>query len=133
MGSAMAQNLFNYSTPEGKEILWLVEDSVSEVDPADSEVLVQRDALAVIFYSTGWYKCIDKAHFLSIHYFLSLEWIIPRWPRWFDDRMIQYGTSVKCYWSYVGKIFTEDGSEVDKLVLSKFWRRQCIDNASDTP
>ena len=49
----MAQNLFNYSTPEGKEILWLVEDSVSEVDPADSEVLVQRDALAVIFYSTG--------------------------------------------------------------------------------
>ena len=51
----------------------------------------------------------------------------------FDDHMIQYGASVKCDWIYVDTDFIEDGSEVDKLGLGKFWKRQCIDNASDTP
>ena len=53
MGSAVAQNLWNDSTPQGKAIRWLAEEDGLEVDPADSEVLVQRYALAVIFYATG--------------------------------------------------------------------------------
>ena len=65
MGSAMAQNLWNDSMPQGKAIRWLAEEDGLEVDPLDSEVLVQRYALAVIFYATGGDTWIDKARFLS--------------------------------------------------------------------
>ena len=41
MGSSMAQNLWNDYTPQGKEIRWLAEEDGLEVDPSDSEVLVQ--------------------------------------------------------------------------------------------
>ena len=53
MGSAMDQNLCNYSTPQGNSTWWIGEEDGLEVDPADSEVLVQRYSLAVIFYTTG--------------------------------------------------------------------------------
>ena len=70
MESSMAQNLWNDSTPQGKAIRWLAEEDGLEVDPAESEVLVQRYALAVIFYATGGKKrenkaWIKKANFLS--------------------------------------------------------------------
>ena len=65
MKSSMAQNLWNDSTPQGKAIRWLTEEDGLEVDPANSEVLVQRYALAVIFYATGGDTWIDKTRFLS--------------------------------------------------------------------
>ena len=65
MGSAMTQNLWNDSTPQGKAIRWIAEEDGLEVDPADNEVLVQRYSLAVFFYATGGETWIHKAHFLS--------------------------------------------------------------------
>ena len=63
MGSAMAQNLLNDSTPQGKAIRWLAEEDGLEVDPSESEVLVQRYALAVIYYATGGKKRENKGWF----------------------------------------------------------------------
>ena len=60
MESAMAQNMWNDSTPQVKAIRWLAEEDGLEVDPSDSEVLVQRYALAVIFCATGGKKRENK-------------------------------------------------------------------------
>ena len=49
----MAQNLWNSSTPQGKSIWWLTEEDGLEVDPVDSKTVLERYALAVIFYATG--------------------------------------------------------------------------------
>ena len=65
MESAMAQNLWNDYTPQVKAIWWRTEEDGLEVDPSYTEVLVQRYALAVIFYATGGDTWIDRAHLLS--------------------------------------------------------------------
>ena len=53
MGSAMPQNLWNLSTPQGKSIWWLTEEDGLEVDPVYSKTVLERYALAVILYATG--------------------------------------------------------------------------------
>ena len=65
MGSEMAQNQWNSSTPQGKSIWRLSEEYGLEVDPVDSKTVLDRYALAVIFYVTGGQTWIKKSHFLS--------------------------------------------------------------------
>ena len=65
MGSAMAQNLWNLSTPQGKAIWWMTDEDGLEVEPVDSKTVLDRSALAVIFYATGGQTWIEKAHLLS--------------------------------------------------------------------
>ena len=65
IGSAMPQNLWNFSTPQGKSIWWLTEEDGLEVDPVYSKTLLERYALAIIFYATGGHTWIYKDHFLS--------------------------------------------------------------------
>ena len=67
MGSAMAQNLWNFSTPKEKSIWWLTEEYGLEVDPVDSKTVVERYALAVIFYATGGSDMYLKGSFLVKH------------------------------------------------------------------
>ena len=109
MGSAMAQNLWNDSTPQGKAIRWLAEEDGLEVDPADSEVLVQRYALAVISYSTGGKTCIDKAHFLS-------KMSVCDWNELDEDDY--------AFRTYLGTNCTDGNSEVYALNLGKFLKNK---------
>ena len=118
MGSAMAQNLWNDSTPQGQAIWWLTEEDGFEVDPSDSEVLVQRYALAVIFYASGgkirekkaW---IHKAHFLS-------NMSVCHWNEIDEDDYHELGEITK----YVGTKCTDGNSEVNTLFLSKFLKNE---------
>ena len=89
--------------PREKAIRWLAEEDGLEVEPAESEVLVQRYALSIIFYATGGKKrenkgWIKKANFLS-------------------------NMSV-CHWnepySFLGTDCPDGNSEVETLTLSKF-------------
>ena len=109
MGSAMAQNLWNDSTPQGKEIRWLAEEDGLEVDPAESEALVQRYALAVIFYATGGETWIDKANFLS-------NMSVCHWNGR-DEDYYKYSY-------YLGKNCTDGNSEVNSLILGKFLKKE---------
>ena len=111
MESAMAQNLWNDSTPQGKAMRWLAEEDGLEVDPSDSEVLVQRYALAVIFYATGGDTWIDKAHFLS-------NMSVFHWNELEED---DYDYD---YFSYLGTNCTDDNSEVNTLILGKFLKKE---------
>ena len=113
MGSAMAQNLWNDSTPQGKAIRWLAEEDGLEVDPADSEVLVQRYALAVFFYATGGETWIHKAHFLS-------NMNVCHWNELDLDDQAGSHDSRNIKTTYVGTNCTEGGSTVTSLLLSKF-------------
>ena len=115
MGSAMAQNLWNDSTPQGKAIRWLAEEDGLVVDPADSEVLVQRYALAVIFYATGGETWIDKAHFLSN---MSV-------CHWNEDDVSDYDYNPTSYsYTYLGTNCTDGNSEVKTLSLGKFLKNE---------
>ena len=114
MESSMAQNLWNDSTPQGKAIRWLTEQDGLEVDPSESEVLVQRYALAVIFYATGGKKrenkgWIKKAHFLS-------NMSVCHWNEPDDDPF--------SYDSFLGTACTDGNSEVKTLSLSKFLKNE---------
>ena len=111
MGSAMAQNLWNDSTPQGKAIWWLAEEDGLEVDPAESEVLVQRYALAVIFYATGGETWIHKAHFLS-------NMSVCDWNERDDDKYNDH------LYSHVGPDCTDGNSEVNTLSLGKFLKNE---------
>ena len=73
MERAMAQNLWSDSTPQGKAIRWLAEEDGLEVDPSDSEVLVQRYAVAVIFYATGGKKRENKGWIKEAHLFSNMS------------------------------------------------------------
>ena len=110
MESAMAQNLWNDSTPQGKAIWWLAEEDGLEVDPSDSEVLVQRYALAAIFYATGGETWIAKAHFLS-------NMSVCDWNEIDDDEDYDY-------LSYLGTDCTDGNSEVNTLNLRKFLKNE---------
>ena len=111
MESAMAQNLWNDSTPQGKAIWWLAEEDGLEVDPEDSEVLVQRYALAVIYYATGGQTWIDKAHFLS-------NMSVCHWNEDDKDDYDYHSDS-----TYIGAICTNGNNyDVNTLSLSKFLR-----------
>ena len=111
MGSDMAQNLWNDSTPQGKAIWLLAEEDGSEVDPLDSEVLVQRYALAVIFYATGEETWIDKAHFLS-------NMSVCHWNE-LDEDDCDYD-----YYSYLGTNCNDGNYEVNTLSLGKFLKNE---------
>ena len=78
MGSAMPQNLWNSSTSQGKAIWWLTEDDGLEVDPVDSNTVLERNSLAVIFYDTGGQTWYEKAHFLS-------NMIVCHWNEYDED------------------------------------------------
>ena len=110
MGSTMAQNLWNDSTPQGKAIRWLAEEDGLEVDPSDSEVIVQRYALAVIFYATGGETWIEKAHFLS-------NMSVCHWNERDED-------DVEEHTKYVGTKCTDGNSEVNTLLLGKFLKKE---------
>ena len=114
MESAMAQNLWNDSTPQGKAIRWLAEEDGLEVDPWESDVLVQRYALVVIFYATGGKKrenkgWIKKAHFLS-------NMSVCHWNEPDDDTFT--------YDSFLGTNCPDGNSEVKELSLSKFLKNE---------
>ena len=114
MESAMAQNLWNDSTPQGKAIRWLAEEDGLEVDPLDSEVLVQRYALAVIFYATGGKKrenkgWIKKANFLS-------NMSVCHWNEPDDEDEYTY--------SILGTNCPDGNSEVKTLSLGKFLKNE---------
>ena len=110
IGSAMAQNLWNYSRPQGKAIWWLAEEDGLEVDPAESEVLVQRYSLAVIFYAAGGETWIDKAHFLS-------KMSVCDWNELDEYDYIDYSY-------YLGANCTGGNSEVNTLLLGKFLKKE---------
>ena len=105
----MAQNLWNDSTPQGKAIRWLAEEDGLEVYPADSEVLVQSYALAVIFYATGGETWIEKAHFLS-------NMSVCHW----NERDEYDPMRVHEVYLYLGTTCTDYNSEVNTLSLGKF-------------
>ena len=111
MGSAMAQNLWNDSTPQVKAIWWLAEEDGFEVDPAESEVLVQRYYQAVIFYATGGETWIDKAHFLS-------NMSVCHWNEFDDDDYSDYS------YSRLGTKCTDGNSEVNTLSLGNFLKNE---------
>ena len=109
MESAMAQNLWNDSTPQGKEMRWPAEEDGLEVDPSDSEVLVQRYALAVIFYATGGETWIDKSHFLS-------KMSVCDWNELDEDDY--------AFRTYLGTNCTDGNAEVYTLNLGKFLKNK---------
>ena len=93
----------------GKGNRWLAEEDGLEVDPAVSEVLVQRYALAVIFYATGGETWIDKAHFLS-------NMSVCHWNERDED---DYD-----YSKNLGTDCTDGNSEVNTLSLGKFLKNE---------
>ena len=109
MESAMAQNLWNYSTPQGKAIRWLAEEYGLEVDPSESEVLVQRYALDVIFYATGGKKRENKAWIKKAHFLSNMS--VCHWNEPDDDTFT--------FESYLGTNCRDGNSEVNALSLSK--------------
>ena len=81
-----------------------------EVDPPDSEVLVQRYALAVIFYVTGGETWIAKADFLS-------NMSVCDWNESDEYDYIDYSY-------YLGTNSTGGNSEVNILLLGKFLKKE---------
>ena len=109
MESSMAQNLWNDSTSQGKAIRWLAEEDGLEVDPLDSEVLVQRYALAVIFYATGGKKRENKAWIKKAHFLSNMS--VCHWNEPDDDDFN--------FDSFLGTNCPDGNSEVKTLSLGK--------------
>ena len=114
MESAMAQNLWNDSTPQGKAIRWLAEEDGLEVDPLESEVLVQRYALAVIFYATGGKKRENKAWIKKANFLSNMS--VCHWNEPDDEDEYSY--------SILGTNCPDGNSEVKKLSLGKFLKNE---------
>ena len=111
MGSSLAQNLWNDSTPQGKAIRWLAEEDGLEVYPAESELLVQMYALAVIFYATGGDTWTENSHFLS-------NMSVCHWKKRDEDDYDDYS------YSCVGTDCTDGNSEVNTFILDKFLKNE---------
>ena len=107
--STIAQDLWNYSTPQGKEIWWITEEDGLEVGPVDIKTVLDRYALAVILYTIGGHKWIDKPHFLS-------NMIVCHWNEVDDDYFFY------CSSTYIGTTCTCGNSEVITLNLSEILR-----------
>ena len=111
MRIAMAQNLWNDSTPQVKAIRWLAEEDGLEVDPAESEVLVQRYTVSVIFYATGVKKRKNKAWIHKAHFLSNMS--VFHWNERDEDDLDK-----GCI--YRGTTCTDVNSEVNTLSLGKF-------------
>ena len=74
----------------------------------DSNTVLERNSLAVIFYDTGGQTWYEKAHFLS-------NMIVCHWNE-YDENDYDYNPSS----SYVGTNCTDGSSEVNGLFLGKF-------------
>ena len=106
----MAQNQWNDSTPQGNSIWWLAEEDGLEVDPSDSDVLLQRHALSVIFYATKGGKSKNKDRIKKAHLLSNMS--VCHWNERDDNDCNNY--------SYLGTNCTDGNSEVNTLSLGKF-------------
>ena len=124
MGGFMAHHLRNISMPHGKAVWWVTDQNVLEIDTVDSNTVVERYALAVIFYAPGGYTWIYKSRFLSNMSVCHCNY--------YDKYDVSHLTESNEILNYVGTNFTEGIYRFKTLKLSKFLVKEIFDGAVST-